>query len=106
MLTLRNGLGHPAYSLGSVQPFLASQTGLELAEGNAFPTANRGPELLSRGAFMQSSLTSNPGSSTQPMLPPPMAVASNSDILPSFIPSTQNHYGLLNHLAASKVMLL
>ncbi|KAK6138995.1 hypothetical protein DH2020_027265 [Rehmannia glutinosa] len=106
MLTMRNGLSlHPGYSLGSLQSTLAPSTGLDLDEGNLLPNANRGTDTLSRdqNVFMQSVLEpTNHGSSTLPMLMPSSANATTSGILPSFVPSMENRYGLFNHLASTK----
>ncbi|KAI3460191.1 hypothetical protein Pfo_016854 [Paulownia fortunei] len=109
MLTMRNGLSlHPGYSLGSLQSMLVPPSRLELDEGYVLPNANRGADTLSRedDVFIQSAMENiNHSSSTQPMLMPSMVNSTNSGILPSVVPSMQNHYGLLNHLAASKVIL-
>ncbi|KAG8377578.1 hypothetical protein BUALT_Bualt08G0047700 [Buddleja alternifolia] len=110
MLTMRNGLSlHPSYSLGSLQSMLAPTAGLELDEGNVLLNANRGADTLSRGRdiFMQTTLeTIDHSTSTQPMLmPSSMPNNTNSGVVPSFVPSMQNHYGLLNHLASSKVII-
>ncbi|KAL8030048.1 hypothetical protein ABFS82_14G258900 [Erythranthe guttata] len=102
MLTMRNGLSlHPGYSLGSLQSMLVPPGGLELDEVNVFRDANRDRE---NNVFMQSAMENiNLGSSNRPMLVPSMtANNTNSRILPSVVPSVQNHYGLLNHLATSK----
>ncbi|KAL3840417.1 hypothetical protein ACJIZ3_025008 [Penstemon smallii] len=107
MLTMRNGLSlHPGYSVGSLQSMLVPPSGLELNEGNLLLNEDRGGTgTLSTGqdVFMQSAMqTTNHGPSSQPMHVPSVTIGSNSEILPSFVPFTQNHYGLLNHLAASK----
>ncbi|KAI3474339.1 hypothetical protein Pfo_029168 [Paulownia fortunei] len=86
MLTMRNGLSlHPATHWDRCST----------------DTLSRDQDV-----FMQSALVpTNHSSSTMPMLIPSTANAANSGILPSFVPSTQNRYGLLNNLASAKVIL-
>lgn len=109
MLTMRNGLSlHPGYSLGSLQSMLAPSAGLDLDEGNPHPLlhSNRGTETLSRDQdiFMQSSLgPMNHGPTTLPVLMPSTPNTTNSEMLPSYAPPMQNRFGLLNHLASTKV---
>ncbi|XP_051124519.1 transcription factor SPATULA-like [Andrographis paniculata] len=105
MLTMRNGLSlHPGYSLGSLQSMSVPSAGLELFEGNAVLNPNRGADTsaLTRNQdlLMQGALEPSP--SNPQILMPPVANSSDSGIMPSFAPSAQNHYGLLNHLPPAK----
>ncbi|GFP83931.1 transcription factor spatula [Phtheirospermum japonicum] len=107
MLTMRNGLSiHPGYTLGSLQSTLGSTSGPELVNGNSFPSTSRGTNTLSRGdddVLMQGAMENiNHGYSTQQMLMPSMANSSHPGLLPSIVPSLENHYRQFSHLAAPK----
>ncbi|KAL3614206.1 hypothetical protein CASFOL_042280 [Castilleja foliolosa] len=69
MLTMRNGLTiHPGYTLGSVQSTVGPTSGMELFNGNSFPSAIRGTDSLSRGDENGLGQGINHSYSTQPML--------------------------------------
>ncbi|XP_073019770.1 transcription factor SPATULA-like [Primulina eburnea] len=104
MLTMRNGLSlHPGYSLGSLQSMLIPPPGVEIHEGNVLLNPNRPENTLStsQNVLMPLEVT-DPTSSTQPMLLQSVGNINNSGTLPTFSPSVENHYGLLNHLASTK----
>lgn len=96
MLTMRNGLSsHPGYSLGSSQPMLFPPTRLELDEANVF--RDTGTLSGENDVYIQGNMENNMNlirSSTQPMLMPPIANNNSTSlrILPSMVPSVQNHY--------------
>lgn len=110
MLTMRNGLSlHPGYSLGSLQSMLAPSAGLDLDEGNPLLHGNRATEAPSRDqdVFMQTPLApaTNHGPSSLPTLVPSTPNPTNPAMLPSYAPPLQqNRYGLLNHMASTKVL--
>ncbi|KAL6504610.1 hypothetical protein OROHE_023368 [Orobanche hederae] len=91
MLTMRNRLSlHPGYSLGSLQSTLV-------------PPSE--PELVNENVLMQNAMEENinHGYSTQQIRMPSMANnISHSGLLPSIVPSLENHYGQFSHLAAPK----
>ncbi|KAL3634158.1 hypothetical protein CASFOL_021212 [Castilleja foliolosa] len=98
MLSMRNGLSiHPGYTLASVQSTVGPTHGLELVDRNSFPSASRGINSLSRGDENGLVQGINHGYSTQQML---MANTSHPGLLPSIVPSMEDHYGHFSHLAA------
>lgn len=110
MLTMRNGLSlHPGYVPGSLPSTLVSQSGVAFDEGNILLNTSRRADTLSQEQeiFRETAFeTSHHASSSQPIFIPSTTTNFNSQIPAGFTPPVQNNYGLLNHLASSKVTLL
>lgn len=102
MLTLRNGLSlYPGYVPGSLQS-------MQLPSGNEFDgrsfmlSANGGATLPGNREMPQTAFEI----SNQNLSGKPSVTSNNAENSLAFETTIQNHYGLLNHLASSKVSSL